>query len=172
MTAFSEAFRSEVLRMARKEIKGELGHLRKTVTAQRSEVAALKRDLKALATQVRILTKAQEKMEATAERQQAAQGRSKALSDSHPKQAAVEAEGAAGGKGRGGRKFTFSHEALIAKRHALHLTQKEMARLLGVSVVSVYKWETGEVTPRAAQLERLREVLKMGVRAACKEIAE
>lgn len=172
MTAFSEAFRSEVLRMARKEIKGELGHLRKTVTAQRSEVAALKRDLKALATQVRILTKAQEKAEATAERQQAAQGRSKALSNSHPKQAMAEAEGAAGGKGRGRRKFTFSHEALIAKRHALHLTQKEMARLLGVSVVSVYKWETGEVTPRAAQLERVREVLKMGVRAARKESAE
>lgn len=171
MTAFSDAFRSEVMRMARKEIKGELVTLRKTVTAQRSEVAALKRDLKSLATQVRILTKAQEKAEATAERQQAAQGRSKALSDSHPKQAA-EAEGAAGGKGRGGRKFTFSHEALIAKRHALHLTQKEMARLLGVSVVSVYKWETGEVMPRVAQLERVREVLKMGVRAARKEIAE
>lgn len=172
MTTFSDAFRSEVMRIARKEINGELVTLRKTVTAQRSEVAALKRDLKALATQVRILTKAQEKADATAERQQAAQGRSKALSDSHPKQATVEAEGAAGGNGRGGRKFTFSHEALIAKRHALHLTQKEMARLLGVSVVSVYKWETGEVTPRAAQLERLREVLKMGVRAARKEIAE
>lgn len=172
MTTFSDAFRSEVMRMARKEIKGELVTLRKTVTAQRSEVAALKRDLKALATQVRILTKAQEKADATAERQQASQGQSKALSDSHPKQATAEAEGAAGGKGRGGRKFTFSHEALIAKRHALHLTQKEMARLLGVSVVSVYKWETGEVTPRAAQLDRVREVLKMGVRAARKEIAE
>ena len=45
MTAFSDAFRSEVMRMARKEIKGELGHLRKAVTAQRSEIAALKRDL-------------------------------------------------------------------------------------------------------------------------------
>jgi transcriptional regulator with XRE-family HTH domain len=52
------------------------------------------------------------------------------------------------------------------------MTQKEMARLLGVSVVSVYKWETGEVTPRAAQLERVHKVLKMGVRAARKQIAE
>lgn len=172
MTAFSDAFRSEVMRMARKEIKGELGHLRKSVTAQRSEIAALKRDLKALTSQVRILTKAQEKAEATAERQQAAQGRSKALAGSQPTQATAEAEGAAGGKGRGGRKFTFSHEALIAKRQSLHLTQKEMARLLGVSAVSVYKWETGEVTPRAAQLERVREVLKLGVRAARRQIAE
>ncbi|KAB2896064.1 MAG: transcriptional regulator, partial [Burkholderiaceae bacterium] len=46
MTAFSDAFRAEVLRMARKEIKGELGNLRKTVTTQRSEIAALKREVK------------------------------------------------------------------------------------------------------------------------------
>lgn len=34
--------------MARKEIKADVGGLRKTVTAQRSEIAALKRDVKAL----------------------------------------------------------------------------------------------------------------------------
>ncbi len=55
---------------------------------------------------------------------------------------------------------------------AVGLTQKEMAKLLGVSVVSIYKWETGDVTPRAAQLDRVREVLKMGVRAARRQIAE
>ncbi|UOB05892.1 helix-turn-helix domain-containing protein [Diaphorobacter sp. ED-3] len=176
MTAFSDAFRSEVMRMARKEIKGELGHLRKAVTAQRSEIAALKRDLKALTLQLRGLAKAQEraqeKTDATAERQQAAQGRSKAGSGNARTLAAAPTVEPTASKARGGRKFTFSHEALIAKRHALHLTQKDMARLLGVSVVSVYKWETGEVMPRAAQLERVREVLNMGVRAARKQIAE
>ena len=170
MTTFSDAFRSEVLRMARKEIKGELGTLRKTVTAQRSEIAALKRDLKALTTQVHALAKAQEKAATIVERQQAALGQSKALSDSQ--QATSGALESEGGKVRGGRQFSFSHEALIAKRHALHMTQKELDRLLGVSMVSVYKWETGEVTPRAAQLDRVREVLKMGVRAARKQIAD
>lgn len=58
MTAFSDAFRAEVLRMARKEIKGELGSLRKTVTAQRSEIAALKRDVKDLVSQVKGIHKA------------------------------------------------------------------------------------------------------------------
>jgi DNA-binding transcriptional regulator YiaG len=159
MTAFSDAFRSEVLRMARKEIKAELGHLRKTVTAQRSEIAALKRDFKALTTQLRALAKSEGKAKTSATRPHHAQGPS-------------ESAGSTDGQARGGRKFTFNHEALIAKRHALHLTQKEMARLLGVSIVSVYKWETGEVMPRAVQLERVREVLKMGVRAARKEIAE
>ena len=52
------------------------------------------------------------------------------------------------------------------------MSQKEMAQLLDVSPLSVYKWETGKVTPRAAQLQRVREVLKMGVREARKKIAD
>jgi len=41
-----------------------------------------------------------------------------------------------------------------------------MAALIGASSLSVYKWETGKVFPRAAQLDRLQAVLKMGVREA------
>jgi len=37
---------------------------------------------------------------------------------------------------------------------------------LGASSLSVYKWETGHVHPRAAQLERIAEVLKLGKRKA------
>ena len=70
------------------------------------------------------------------------------------------------------RAFVFSHEALVAKRQAFHMTQKEMAQLLGVSSLSVYKWETGRVTPREAQLVRVREVLQMGVREARRQIPE
>ena len=61
MTAFSESFRSEVARIARKENKGEMSSLRKTATNQRAEIATLKRDLKDLAGQVRSLAKALQK---------------------------------------------------------------------------------------------------------------
>jgi len=60
MTAFSESFRSEVARIARKENKEEMASLRKTATSQRSEIATLKRDVKDLAGQVRSLAKALE----------------------------------------------------------------------------------------------------------------
>jgi len=160
MTAFSESFRSEVARIARKESRGEMAFLRKTATNQRSEIAALKRDVKELAGQVRSLAKALEKSLVAAERQQSRQ-----RSADSP----AEAQGPAK---RSGRAFVFSHEALVAKRQAFHMTQQEMARLLGVSSLSVYKWETGRVTPREAQLVRVREVLKMGVREAHRRIAE
>src|SRR3989344_3256005 len=61
MTAFSESFRLEVARIARKENKGELTSLRKTATGQRGEIAALKRDVKELVGQVRSLTRALQK---------------------------------------------------------------------------------------------------------------
>ncbi|RKJ96971.1 hypothetical protein CE154_013290 [Alicycliphilus denitrificans] len=41
-----------------------------------------------------------------------------------------------------------------------------MAALLGASTLSVFRWESGKVMPRAAQLERIQSVLKMGKREA------
>jgi transcriptional regulator with XRE-family HTH domain len=64
------------------------------------------------------------------------------------------------------KQIPFDAQVLIEKRAALGITQKEMAQLLGASSISVYKWETGHVHPRAAQLERIAEVLKLGKRKA------
>lgn len=145
MTAFSEAFRAEVLRMARKEIKADVGGLRKTVTAQRSEIAALKRAVKALTSQLKAVLKAV------------------ALQDGAGKATAPESTDAP--VRRGGR-FKFDAQALAAKREHLGISQEAMATLLGASTLSVSRWESGKVTPRAAQLERIRAVLKIGKREA------
>ena len=125
MTAFSESFRSEVARIARKENKGEMSSLRKTATNQRAEIATLKRDLKDLAGQVRSLAKALQKSLTAAERQQPR------------RQSPDSSAGTPAAANRRGRAFVFSHEALVAKRQAFHMTQKEMAQLLGVSSLSV-----------------------------------
>jgi transcriptional regulator with XRE-family HTH domain len=45
------------------------------------------------------------------------------------------------------------------------LTQAEVARQVGVSVVSIYLWETGKTRPRAENLSALCKVLKLPVRA-------
>lgn len=54
-------------------------------------------------------------------------------------------------------------------RAKLGLTQAQMATLLGVSSLSVYKWESGQVEPREKQKAKVlalrgvgkREVVKM-----------
>ncbi len=53
MAAFADTFKAEVARIARKEGKDDLTQLRKTVATQRSEIAGLKKELKALASQVK-----------------------------------------------------------------------------------------------------------------------
>lgn len=141
MTAYAEAFKAEVARQVRKEVKRDVAPLRKTVTAQRSEIAALKRDLKAVSAQVARMAK------------------SKAPSSASDGVEQVVAQ-------RGGRKFVFRPEALAAKRAALGVTQQEMAVLLGASMASASKWELGKASPRAAQVDRIRVVLAMGVREA------
>ena len=56
-------------------------------------------------------------------------------------------------------------EALIRRCAELGLTQAQMAHLIGASPLSVYKWETGKVTPRAAQQAQIAAALKLGRRA-------
>jgi len=147
MNTFSNAFRAEVVRMARKELKPEIQGMRKALTSHRSEIAALKRDVKALTSQLK-----------------AAQRQVKA-----PVKAAVEEEVPAR---KGGRKWVFKPEALAAKRAELRLTAKEMGKLLQAGHLSVYRWETGKAYPRAAQLERIREVFNLGKRKALALLAE
>lgn len=146
MAAFADTFKAEVARIARKEGKDDLTQLRKTVATQRSEIAGLKKELKALASQVKGLAKAMSKVPAAPA----------------PIPAALEAQPSR----RGGRKFVFRPEALAAKRTSIGITQREMGILLGAAHMTVNKWEMGKATPRAAQLERIRAVLGMGLREA------
>lgn len=134
--------------MARKEIKGEVGGLRKTVASQRSEIAALKRDVKALTSQLKSVLRA-------VSRQSRQDGAGKA----------VPAEGT-DVSARRTRRFHFNAQALAAKREQLGISQQAMATLLEASTLSVSRWESGKVAPRAAQLERIQAVLKIGKREA------
>lgn len=129
--------------MARKELKTELQGMRKAITGHRSEIAALKREVKALTSQLKA-TQRQVKIADTPKAKVVTEGATPKIS----------------------RQIQFDAQVLIDKRAALGITQKQMAQLLGASSLSVYKWETGHVHPRAVQLERIAEVLKLGKRKA------
>lgn len=141
MNTFSNAFRAEVVRMARKELKPELQSMRKVITGHRSEIAALKREVNALASQLKA-TQRLTKVPNTPKAQAAADA---------PKRAAVS---------------DFNAQAFADKRAELGITQKQMAQLVGASWLSVYKWESGQVHPRAAQMDRISKVLKLSKRKA------
>ncbi len=144
MPNLAQTLKQEISRIARKEVREDLAALRKSVTAHRSEIALLKRTVKELGTQLR--------------------SAQKAVMRAAP--AVVEQKDAE----RSGRKRSFNADRLKAKRQALGMSQAQMARLLGISTLSLWKWETGQVTPRASMLERYFAALSMGKREAWKAI--
>jgi len=146
MPNLAHALKQEIARIARKEVKGDVTALRKATASYRTEIAALKRQVKDLGVQLR-----------------AAQ---RTVSRALPADAIGEP------KARPGRKRTFSAERLKAKRLAFGLSQAQMAQLLGISALSQWKWESGQVTPRAGKLERYFEVMGMGKREALRALPD
>lgn len=136
MNALTNALKSEISRVARKELKGELSALKTAATAHRGEIAALKRELKALRSLLASNQKAVKSIGLSA----------------------VETEKSPSPKAR------FSARGFGTLRTKLGISQAQMAQLLEVSALSVYKWESGKTRPRAAQLMRIQAVRKMGKR--------
>ena len=147
MTTFADSLKKEIARVARKEMREEMGALRKTSLIQRAEIAALKKQLKAVQSQVSRLGRARPE----------------------PARAAAPATSAASAvlaRGKPGRKVVFTAERLKIQRARLGLTQEQMARLLGVSSLSIWKWESGGATPRASRVPKILQLLALGKREA------
>lgn len=144
MPNLAQTLKQEISRVARKEVREDIASLRKAVTAHRSEIAALKRIVKELGTQLRLAKKAVSR--------------------------AAPAVAEQNDTGRPGRKPSFNAGRLKAKRQALGMNQAQMAQLLGISSLSLWKWESGQVTPRPSMLERYFVAMKMGKREAWKVI--
>lgn len=142
MTTFAATLKKEIARIARKELREEISALRKSSTTYRSEIAELKRKMKTLESQV------------------------KSLSRAVPKPVATAKETVSLNRARPGRKVTFGPTELLALRRRLDFTRAQMGTLVGASSLSIYKWESGRVTPRAAQLLKLLAVRKIGKREA------
>lgn len=119
------------------------------MTAHRSEIARLKRQVKELTSAQKALAKGLSQQTAP-------------YTDEHQKRAA---------KSRPGRKRTFNAKAFAAKRASFGISQGQMAKLVNSSSISISKWEGGKVTPRAAQLERIFAVMQMGKREATAVLA-
>ena len=49
-------------------------------------------------------------------------------------------------------------------RKIKHLTQYEVAKMIGVSDVMISKWETGKIIPINEQLVKLAEIYEVGIR--------
>jgi DNA-binding transcriptional regulator YiaG len=65
-----------------------------------------------------------------------------------------------------GRALRFSAKGLAKQRQRLELSANAVAKLLGVSALSVYNWEGGKTRPRASQLPAIAALRQMGKKDA------
>jgi DNA-binding transcriptional regulator YiaG len=65
-----------------------------------------------------------------------------------------------------GRALRFSAKGLAKQRQRLELSANAVAKLLGVSALSVYNWEAGKTRPRASQLPAIAALRQMGKKDA------
>ena len=144
MSGFNAAFKAEVARLARKEIRDQVGATKKASANHRREIAQLKREIAALQRQIQRL----EKRGASAAGQPAPAA---AIDDDAPR---------------------FSPKWLKSHRTKLGFSAREYALLVGVSTLTIYNWENGKSKPQAAKLQQLASIRGMGKREALKRLDE
>lgn len=141
MPNVASVLRSEISRLARKEVRQEVGPLKKTTAELRRTVSALKKEVATLQRKVRSLEKQEKRRREVA-----------------PKEGAVKA-------------VRFSPKWVKADRQRLGLSAKNYGALVGVSSLTIYSWESGKSKPRAEKLAAWAEIRGIGKREAQRRLA-
>ncbi|MEO6032603.1 MAG: helix-turn-helix transcriptional regulator [Burkholderiaceae bacterium] len=141
MTNLASVLKSEVARLARKQLRAETESLKKSVAAQRSEIAALKRRTseleKALKALVRTTTRVANKPVRSVESEQ---------EDAEASQ------------------FRFRAQGMANNRKRLGLSAEDFGLLVGTTGQSVYSWESGKSKPRPRNLAAIAALRGVGKR--------
>ena len=141
MANIASILKSEIARVARKEVRGETLSLKKAANTYRTEIAALKRRVQALEQELRRLNKTTAKAAPVVPKEVSAQ------------------------------KLRFSAKGLASQRQRLGLSAEDCGRLLGASGQSIYNWEQGKARPQAKHLPAIAALRTMGKREATARLA-
>ena len=136
MSNIALALKSEISRLARKELKAESIATKKAAASHRSEIAALKLRLQDVESQLARLVKLAN---------QAGKAAPETSAD-----------------GEDTTNLRFSAKGLIANRKRLELSAADYGQLVGASGQSIYAWESGDTKPRQRQLPALAALRGLG----------
>lgn len=137
MSTFAAILNSEIRRLARKEVRQEVEPLRKALTTHKSRLRELTQEVAALKRE--LAKHASGRGRATAAQQQ-------------PEEQ--------------GQSLRFRASGLASHRKRLGLSASNAAAIIGVSPLTIYKWEAGSARPRASHMPAIDKLRKMGRREA------
>ncbi len=142
MPNIATVLKEEIARVARKEVRGETQRLKKASAQYRTDIAAMKRRVQALEQQIVRLGKTSAK-------------RAPATSPEPT-----------------GTALRFSAQGLAKQRKRLGISAASAAAIMGVSALSVYKWESGNTRPRAGQLPAIAALRKLSKKEAASRLEQ
>ena len=137
MPNIGSVLKDEVTRLARRELKKEVGPVRKITAAHRRDLAAIKRQLANAQKRIQLLERQASKTRATP----------------------MAAESS-------GKPVRFVAKGLASLRKRLGLSAAGLAKLIDVSEQSVYNWEAKKTVPRRQQVEAIAGLRGLGKREA------
>jgi len=136
MPNIAAVLKEEITRLARKEVKDQVGPLKKTVAEQRRTIVELKLQVATLERNQAFLQKQEKRRLSKAPKAEAAEG------------------------------VRFSRKWVKADRKRLGISAKDYGLLVGVSALTIYHWESGRSKPRAKALAGWAQVRGIGKREA------
>ncbi|QTN22219.1 hypothetical protein HZ992_18950 [Rhizobacter sp. AJA081-3] len=147
MPNIASVLKSEIARLARKELRTATDGLKKTLAAHRTELVALKRQVRDL-----------EKLLKTVSRGRTPSAKAKTAEKGNAEES-------------GGR-VRFSAKGLATNRRRLGLSAADFGLLVGASGQSIYHWEAGKAQPRTTSLSAIVELRGIGKKEAAARLAE
>jgi DNA-binding transcriptional regulator YiaG len=138
MSSLGNVLKTEIARLARRELRSQVEPLKKQSAAQRRHIAALKRQVATL-----------ERLVSGLKKNNARTQRASPPPESEDAQ-----------------NLRFSSKGLATLRSRIGFSAAEMGRLLGVSGQSVYNWEAKKSVPRRAQVAAIAQLRGVGKREA------
>jgi DNA-binding transcriptional regulator YiaG len=146
MPNIAGVLKEEICRLAKKEVKLQVGKTQKAAAQYRRDIAQLKRLVSQQDKEIRLLKKRTEQ-----------HGQAPSNQKSEPN----EMEG-----------IRFSARSVKAQRQRLGLSAADYGKLLGVSGLTIYNWEHEKSRPRKDQLAALVAARGIGKREALLKLAE
>ena len=140
MPNLAAVLKEEITRLARRQVRQQVGPLNKTIAEQRRTIAELKRQVAALARNQAFLQQQERRRLAEAPEASAAEG------------------------------VRYSPKWVKADRKRLGLSAKDYGLIVGVSAQTIYSWESGKSKPRAAALAGWAQVRGIGKREALRRL--
>ena len=141
MPNVANVLKSEISRIAKKELRLELAGLKKAHASFRSDIALLKRLMQGLEKSVRLAAKSQ-----------------RAKPEPSPDEPAT-------------TNSRFSAKSLASQRRRLGFSAEECGLLIGSSGQAIYNWEAGKARPRAKNLAAIAALRTLGRKSAADLVA-